>query len=107
MLVKSLVILMFSLFAVSALGALPDESAESAESAPPIFVEQEDGSLVLESGTIAIEQTDGSLILARGLRFNHQLTREERATIWNEANEALKQKSLRGRIMRILLPFKK
>ena len=98
MFVKSLLISILSLFAVSALGALPDESTEPA---PPIFVEQEDGSFVLESGTIAIEQTDGSLILARGTRL---ITREEKMEMWNRANE----KSLRNRVMRILnLPFKK
>ena len=100
MFVKSLVILMFSLFAVSALGALP------AESAPPIFVEQEDGSLVLESGTIAIEQTDGSLILARGASAGPGILDEERDALRREI-KALhgKKTTLKERILKIFFPF--
>ena len=101
---KSLVYLIFSLFTVSALGALPEGSVESA---PPIFVEQEDGSLVLEHGTIAIEQTDGYIILAHGTRILKGgatvLTDKQRAI----QAEMIRKKTLKERVFRILLPFKK
>ena len=103
MFVKSLIIFIFSLFAGSALGALPDESNEEV---PPVFVEQEDGSFVLESGTIAIEQSDGSLILAHGGRMvpsGKPLTPEQRA--WQQ--EAIRKKTLGERVIRILLPWRR
>ena len=97
---KSLVYLIFSLFTVSALSALPEEAVESA---PPIFVEQEDGSLVLEHGTIAIEQTNGSIILAHG-------TQVDEGGPYPPRNYDKKRKgklSIRERIIRIFLPSKK
>ena len=111
MIVKSLVYFIVSLFTVSALGALPPaDSDESAESTPPIFVEQEDGSLILEHGTIAIEQEDGSLILAHGIGFPN--IRDSSTPPYKRPDkkiaEATREKrTLRERVIRILLPFKK